>query len=69
MNSPFLFVNPSRRLLTVALVQRRNIVVLAGVVRRRVAINFRPLPLLVAWHLRNQRTYGGENCPVFSRDV
>lgn len=49
-------------MLTVALIQRRDIIVLAAV-RRRVAINFRLLPLPVVWHLRNQ--YGGENCPVF----
>lgn len=55
---------PADVLLTVALIQRRDIIVLAAV-RRRVAINFRLLPLPVVWHLRNQRTYGGENCPVF----
>lgn len=56
-NPPFLFLNPSRRLLTVALIQRRNVIVLAAV-RRRVVINSRLLTVLVVRHLRNQPTYG-----------
>lgn len=56
-NPPFLFLNPARRLLTVALIQRRNVIVLAAA-RRRVVINFRLLTVLVVRHLRNQPTYG-----------
>lgn len=68
MNSPFFSIFPADVLLTVALIQQRNIIVFAAV-RRRVAIDFRPLPLPVVCHLRNQRTYGWMKIAQnFSRD-
>lgn len=47
MNSPFFSIFPADVLLTVALIQQRNIIVLAAV-RRRVAIDFRPLSAICA---------------------
>lgn len=55
MNSPFFSIFPADVLLTVALIQQRNIIVFAAV-RRRVAIDFRPLPLPVVCHLRLSST-------------
>lgn len=51
MNSPFFSIFPADVLLTVALIQRRNIIVLAAV-RRRVAIDFRPLSAIFDSHRR-----------------